>query len=101
MHEPHEGAPPALPSPLTRSADADLRKSRPVPPCAQNSQLLDGAPGTGKAFGLYNVQYVPTIYLLDEAGVIRATGELRGQRLDDLVEKLVKALEAKTARVGG
>jgi hypothetical protein len=50
---------------------------------------------------LYNVQAVPTIYLLDEAGVIRATGDLRGQRLDDLVEKLVKALEAKTAQVGG
>jgi hypothetical protein len=30
--------------------------------------------------------------------VIRATGDLRGQRLDDLVEKLVKALEAKIER---
>ena len=61
---------------------------------------FDGAPGTGKAFELYNVQYVPTIYLLDEAGVIRGRGDLRGQKLDDLAEKLVKALEAKTASKG-
>src|SRR6185437_6901173 len=39
VHEPHKGVPPAFPSPLTRSADADLRKSRPAPPCAQNCQL--------------------------------------------------------------
>src|SRR5207344_2432517 len=45
VHEPHKGASPALPSPLTRGADADLRKSRPAPPCAQNSRLLDAYPG--------------------------------------------------------
>ena len=39
MHEPDKEAPPAFPSPLTRIADADMRKSRPAPPCAQNCQL--------------------------------------------------------------
>src|SRR5690242_16957770 len=43
VHEPHRGIPPAFPSPLTRSADANLRESRPAPLCAQNTRLQAGS----------------------------------------------------------
>jgi AhpC/TSA family len=63
-------------------------------------QVFDGEPGTGKIVGLYNVKSFPAIYLVDETGVIRARGDVRGQRLEDAVEKLVKPLEAKKTATG-
>jgi hypothetical protein len=55
VHEPHRGVPPAFPSPLTRSADADLRESRPAPPCAQNTQLPSTPEGSRPAFAWSDV----------------------------------------------
>lgn len=41
----------------------------------------------------WNVQFFPTIYVIDHKGVIRHKG-LRGKKLEEAVEKLVKAAES-------
>ena len=48
---------------------------------------------------LYDVKGFPTFCVVDGDGVIRARDdEMRGPKRDGVVEKLVKELEAKTAR---
>jgi len=42
----------------------------------------------------WNVQFFPTIYVIDHKGVIRHKG-LRGKKLEEAVEKLVKEAEAE------
>lgn len=42
----------------------------------------------------WNVQFYPTIYVIDHKGVIRHKG-LRGKKLEEAVEKLVKEAEAE------
>ena len=49
--------------------------------------------GSGSLAATWHVRAYPTVYLLDEKGVIRAT-DLRGEDLDARVEELVKKLEA-------
>jgi RNA polymerase sigma factor (sigma-70 family) len=60
-------------------------------------QVFDGDIGTGKVVAAYNVKGFPTIYLIDEAGVIRARGDIRGAELLERVETLVKDLESRKA----
>jgi thiol-disulfide isomerase/thioredoxin len=47
----------------------------------------------GKMMQDWEVEYFPTIYILDHKGVIRYK-DLRGEKMDEAVEKLVKECEA-------
>jgi hypothetical protein len=56
---------------------------------------IDGPPG-GPLARAWGVRSYPTIYVLDEKGVIQAT-DLRGDALDAKVEELVKKLDSKAS----
>jgi Thioredoxin-like len=43
----------------------------------------------------WNVHAWPTVYVLDPKGVIRFRGDLRGKRLDEAVDELLKEAEAR------
>ena len=70
---------------------AAVEKNKMTWPSFRNARS-DGSP-----FLAWNVQSWPTIYLLDERGVIRGKwkGDPGAKELDAAVEKLVKAAEAK------
>ncbi len=62
-------------------------------------QVFDGDPSAGAVARLYDVKSLPTFYIVDGDGVIRAKDDvLRGPKRDEVLEKLVQELEAKTAR---
>jgi hypothetical protein len=56
-------------------------------------QAIDGTT-SGPIASTWGVRAWPTIYVLDEEGVIRSIGA-RGKMLDEVVEKLVRELEEK------
>ena len=56
-------------------------------------------PGGGEIAKAWNVSGWPTIYILDEAGVIRAKN-LRGHAMEAKVEELLATLAAKKPKKG-
>jgi len=54
--------------------------------------FFDGSPGSISR--KWHVKYLPTIYVLDQKGVIRYK-DVRGEAMDDAVDKLLKEAEAK------
>ena len=53
---------------------------------------FDGGSTGGPIASAWNVHSWPTIYVLDAKGVIRAKN-VRGERMDEAVEKLLKEME--------
>ena len=57
---------------------------------------LDGGSTSGPVATRWGVQSWPTLYLLDQKGIIRHIG-LRGRELDEAIEKLIgKPIDKKT-----
>ena len=56
--------------------------------------FFDGGGTDGPIATKWGVRGWPTIYVLDHKGVIRAKG-VRGEQMDQAVEKLLKELEAE------
>ena len=54
----------------------------------------DGGNTNGPIAKQYGVRGWPTIYVLDHKGIIRAKG-VRGEQMDQAVDKLLKELEAE------
>jgi hypothetical protein len=57
----------------------------------------DGEDGNGPIAAKYHVSGFPTIFVIDDEGIIRATNT-SGKHLDELVEKLVAEAEAKVKK---
>jgi hypothetical protein len=49
---------------------------------------------SGPIAKLYNIQFLPTIYILDAKGVIRYKG-VRGEQMDEAVDALLGELQKK------
>ena len=60
----------------------------------------DGGSTNGPIATAWNVQGWPTIYVLDQEGVIRFKN-VRGEAMDHAVDSLLAKLEAKSGAAGG
>ncbi len=58
--------------------------------------FFDGGSTGGPIANAWGVSGWPTIYILDEKGVIRAKGA-RGKAMDDAVDKLLAEMKTKSA----